>query len=1043
MMGHQECLPGDATSGGCVCCTVIWRTVIPPPEAVGDRLHRGLPTAVLSLDGALLRVSTALAELLGRPVAELAGLALADVCRTADGRAVAGDLLAAARAGEDGGEVALEVVSAGERGRSVRVAWHLRRTPAGAPADITAVWASQPGRWAAADGDTAALVEASLRTRFEQSRIPQTALDRQGRFIAVNDAFCDLVGRPRGELLGRPVSTVHHPRETGEADRVLAQVLAGEQPSAQYERTLLGVGGRPVSTLVDLAPVSDAQGVARGAAGFLHDLSALQDLERRRQQQEDFFVALSQRASDLAIVVDPDARILYASPAASHVLAYEVADVLGADSWDFVHPDDAPHARELFEAVVAGGATRTSTIRVRDGHGAFHVVENTVTNLLDTAVGGIVCNLRDVTEQVEAEQALRRSEAQFRAIADTAAEGIWAVTPAGTTLYANARMADMLGFPLEELYQRTVLSFLPVDESTAMRQRIAQREELGILRYEVAYPRPDGQLRVLSVASSTLHLADGDGLYGSLAMVSDVTEARCSQEQLRHAALHDALTGLPNRALLLDRLEHALSRETTSTAVLFVDLDQFKLVNDSRGHGVGDDLLVAVAGRLVAAARPGDTVARFGGDEFVVVCEDTNEHQAEAIAQELLAVLVEPVNLDSGTIHIRASIGVAISPPECASDLLRYADTAMYSAKAAGRGQVQLFDRSLADDVEQRYQLAADLRAALAEDGLALHYQPIVDLRTGRTIGMEALARWDHPEHGPIPPARFVAVAEQAGFAPELDAWVIRRAMREAGALRAAGAVPPDTYVSINVSARNLASAGLDERIAAVAQEAGLLPGDVALEITEGAMIDDTEAAVGLLRRLRARGFLVALDDFGTGYSSLAYLRDMPITALKIDRSFVTGISDDRDALAIAASIADLARAIDVGTVAEGVETPEQAVLLRRLGVRAGQGWLWSRALPAAEILRSRAWLEPFPIPDTDRVRVPGGSPAAQTVGPTHGLDRLLALHHQGASLATIAAALNRDGYRTPAGLRWHRTSVASAIADAAYPTLGAGADPA
>jgi diguanylate cyclase (GGDEF)-like protein/PAS domain S-box-containing protein len=900
--------------------------------------------------------------------------------------------------------------------------------------------------------------------RLERASLPMAALSLDGELLLANDALCRLVGVPSDKLVGRAAAALcGQVAGTDVTKHWVAAIEAGED-GGELDLGLQVADGSTHDVRVAWSLVRDAHGGASYVtAVWFDDPDRLKDGRPRghseparyeqprvpqgsvnpgdaecHQQQEQLFIALSQRASDLALVTDAGGRILYVSPAVRHMLGYEAEDLIASDGWEFVHRQDVDQARAAFMIAVEQGGTQTFQARVRDIHGAWRWIEETVTNLLDTAVAGMVCNVRDVTDRIEAEQALRASEARYRAIVDTCAEGIWAAAPDGRTLYANARMATILGLPLEDVYESDVTAILDDARALEMRQRLAGQAQRDMERYEIRYRHPDGGERMLSVAATPLAGADG-GIEGSIAMVSDVTDARRTEQELRHAALHDALTGLPNRALLLDRLEHALARETSSTAVVFIDLDQFKLVNDSRGHGVGDDLLVVVAERLRGAARPSDTVARFGGDEFVVICEDVHEQQAQVVAQELLASLSEPVELDVGAVHVGASVGVAVSPPQSASDLLRYADTAMYSAKSAGRGRVRRFDRSLAEEAEQRYVLAADLRVALAQETLTVHYQPVVELSSGRVLGLEALVRWDHPVHGAVPPSRFVPVAELAGLAPELDSWVLRRALHEAAAMRASGAVPPDTYIAVNVSARNLSDMNLEQLVVSTAAAADVPPRSVVLEITEGAIMDDAQVAVQLLRRLRARGFEVALDDFGTGYSSLAYLRELPITILKIDRSFVAHITDDGDALAIVASIVDLARAVGVTVVAEGVETAPQAALLRRLGCQAGQGWLWSPAVPAEAVPAACAWTRPYDPLEDHHSRPPRARREQPRVGPEHGLARLLALHHEGASLETVSAALNREGFRTPTGLRWHRTSVARAIAAAAYPSLDEG----
>ncbi|MCW2571165.1 MAG: hypothetical protein JWO88_1223 [Frankiales bacterium] len=648
---------------------------------------------------------------------------------------------------------------------------------------------------------------------------------------------------------------------------------------------------------------------------------------------------------------------------------------------------------------------------------------------------GAAIFLHDLTSANVRDRALSESEARYRTIAETAAEGIWAVSSAGTTLYANARMAAIMGVPLERLYDEPATTLFDPVSTSQLTARLGASAVGGTERYELGFRHPDGDDRRVQVAATPLPGPDGS-IIGSLAMVSDVTEARQLEQELRHAALHDALTGLPNRTLFVDRLEHRLLRQDESTAVLFIDLDQFKLVNDSRGHAVGDAMLVEVGQRLLSAIRPHDTVARFGGDEFVVLLEGVDERHAQDVAEDLLAALAAPIQIGAAPVYIGASVGIAMSPAATASDLLRYADTALYAAKAAGRGRVRMFDASMADEAETRYALGTDLRVALTNRALTMDFQPIIDLQSGQVLGMEALARWNHPQLGPIPPERFVGIAEVIGLAPDLDRWAVAYALEEARALQRRGVIPPAAYVSINLSASNVSDRGLEDFIVTSTTTAGLTPAHVVLEITESAIMRDVELAISLLRRLRVRGFRLALDDFGTGHSSLAYLRDLPISILKIDRTFVAGIKEDSDALAVVASIVDLGRAVGMTVIAEGVENTLQAELLRRLGCQAAQGWLWCAAVPPEAVLAAGRWTSGFDVGPHVQPANSTRRPARASVRSEHGLDRLLDMHRKGASLATIAAALNADGYLTPGGLHWHRTSVARAVSDAAYPQL-------
>jgi diguanylate cyclase (GGDEF)-like protein len=425
----------------------------------------------------------------------------------------------------------------------------------------------------------------------------------------------------------------------------------------------------------------------------------------------------------------------------------------------------------------------------------------------------------------------------------------------------------------------------------------------------------------------------------------------------------DVPTPLPARKLVVDRLTDALARAERSTSVLLVDLDHFRMVNALRGHGVGDRLLTAVDARLQAATSSQDVVIRFGDDQFVVICEDTGEHSAHALACLLRNLVADPFLIDGAPVHITTSIGVAAAPAGAAvsaTDLLRHADTAAHLGKSNGRGRVHVYEQAVGDDVADRYALAAELPAALAGNELHLEYQPIVDLRSGSIVGVEGLARWIHPQRGPVSPGSFVAVAELSGVAADLDRWAIRQALRDTARLREAGVVPPDAHLAVNVSAVNLTDGAFFADLLGWAESSGLPAGQLVLEITETAIMQDTARAARLLRDLREQGFRVAMDDFGTGYSSLAHLRDLPISALKIDRSFVTDIEDQREALAIVGWVIDLARALGVAVVAEGVETTEQATLLGELGCATAQGWLWGPAVPMEDLLSGRAWTNPL-----------------------------------------------------------------------------------
>ncbi|NJC74269.1 PAS domain S-box protein [Planosporangium thailandense] len=792
--------------------------------------------------------------------------------------------------------------------------------------------------------------ERLFRARFEQTGVPQAVISGSGHLVNVNDALCRLFKRQRAELDGVPLSSFHHPNDTGAGDKHIAAMLRGEVDTASWERILAARDGSAVPVLIEAAVLKNEDGTPNGVATFLHDLRDLRAAERTLTRREALFQALILRASDIALVLDADANLTYASPAVIALLGYAPEQITGRSAWDFVHPEDLPDLRRVFDAVAAtGGASDTILFRVLDANGAWRWMEHVLTNCLnDPDIAGIISNLRDVTARIEAQRELRASEARYRAIAETAQEGIWTADPGGRTIYANDKLAEILGVPLKEIYQHPVPDLLGPGNAVLVASRRRCRAERGAEEYELSYPHPDGRDRVLRFSVSPLR--DDTGQAGSLAMITDVTTARHAERELQRWALHDELTGLANRALLADRLEQAVARGTRTerpVAVIIADLDQFKLINDTWGHDAGDQLLKCVGQRLVAAVRAEDTVARFGGDSFVVVGEDTDEVRARELADQLVNALADPFDLDGQRLHARMTIGIAISPPHPAADLVRFAEAAMYDAKTRGRNRVQVFDATLAEESADWLTLSNDLRDALARDELVLHYQPVIDVATGRMRGVEALTRWHHPNRGPVPPAKFVTVAEATGLAAALDRWVLNRVRHDASELRKAMS---GMYVTVNISAAHLSDPEVEDAVFSTLEAGGLSVGELVLEVTESAMMDNLDQARAILERLKAHGVQSAIDDFGTGYSSLSYLNRLPASIVKIDRSFIENITEDKDALAITSSVIRLARRMRITTIAEGVETPEQLTLLRQLGCNAVQGYLFSPAVPPADL---------------------------------------------------------------------------------------------
>ena len=467
--------------------------------------------------------------------------------------------------------------------------------------------------------------------------------------------------------------------------------------------------------------------------------------------------------------------------------------------------------------------------------------------------------------------------------------------------------------------------------------------------------RKDGAGFWNDVSLSPLH--DGDGLLTHyIGILDDVTAVTEATERAQHLAHHDVLTGLPNRAVFLDRVRQAmarLSRRPGAVAVLFLDIDDFKFVNESHSHLIGDELLRAVPARLGEVVRRGDTLARIGGDEFALLyTELSGPHEAAAVAQRILDGFRRPFTAGGEDIAVSASVGVAVAgdPGPTADGMLADAGAAMYRAKAHGRARFELFDAELRARVHERLDLARDLRRAIAQDELTVHYQPIVALETGAPTGFEALLRWNHPERGPVPPGVFIPIAEETGSIVELGRWVLERACSDLAEW--SGAAGSDLELAINLSARQLVDQGLQELIGGLPLTTGFDLGRLSLEVTETALHREDELPAERLWALKELGVGIHLDDFGSGYSSLGHLRRFPIDVLKVDRSFVAGIGDDSQDAAIVAAILPMAAALGLDVIAEGVETSAQAAHLLDLGCRRAQGFLFGRPAPAEELPR-------------------------------------------------------------------------------------------
>jgi diguanylate cyclase (GGDEF)-like protein/PAS domain S-box-containing protein len=599
----------------------------------------------------------------------------------------------------------------------------------------------------------------------------------------------------------------------------------------------------------------------------------------------------------------------------------------------------------LFSAVRVQGELRGAVVAITHGR-----TDAGVPAALDTLAAQVALAVESAT--LTEDLHLRQSEARFRALVQNSSDAITLVDPDAVVTYETPSVERVLGYPGPGLVGRPLLDLAHPGDLARMNAwftEITSRRG-ATSSIELRLMRGDGTWLEVEAVGNNL---EGDPNVGATVVtIRDVSERKQFERRLSHQAFHDSLTELANRALLNDRLEHALTRrnrDSDTVALLVIDLDDFKVINDSLGHAAGDALIVEIADRLRNVFRPSDTTARLGGDEFAVVLEGlSDEDGALRAVERTLEALREPLVVEGKEVFVQASIGVAFArdASETAQSLFRNADVAMYVAKAAREGSYAVYEERMHEDALRRLDLRADLQRALDNDEFLLHFQPIVSLQTTRTVGFEALVRWQHPERGTVAPGEFMALAEETGLIVPLGRWVLERACRQAAAWQhVEGAT-----MSINLSQKQLRLPDLTQQVEECLNLSGVDPARITLEITESAVMSDVVTTVRTLHALRRLGVRMAVDDFGTGYSSLSWLRQLPIDILKIDKEFVDGIALRTEDSTLVGAVIDLAHNLGLRTVAEGIERVEQLRGLERLRCDFGQGYYFAKPLPAGQV---------------------------------------------------------------------------------------------
>ena len=773
--------------------------------------------------------------------------------------------------------------------------------------------------------------EARFRTLAETAPDAILLVDEAGGILFANPAAENIFGHPLAALIGEPLS----------------RLIPGYEDRTTEETAEL-VGLRAGGTLVPLEVsfgglIKDERRISTVIA---RDVTARKSSEDLLKQSEERLRTLVDNAPVVLFALDCDGIFTHSEGKGLEALGLGPGEIIGRSVWEIY--EDHPQILTDVRRALAGEAV-SATVELE---GLVFEVQYTPLRRDGSEVSGVIGLATDVTEKRRAESALHNSEARYRALFEHNLAGVYRTTLSGQILDCNESFARIFGYASREevlSHHATEFYHSPEDRAASISRL---RENRSLTNYETCLRRWDGTPVWVLENGSLVPGPDGtlSVLEGTLI---DITERKRAEEQVRHLAFHDALTGLPNRLLFADRVKVAVAhaqRRDRLLAVLFLDLDRFKTINDSLGHSVGDQLLRRVAERVQGCVREGDTLARLGGDEFTILISEIGRGEdAAKIAQKIQETIRLPFVLDQRELFVTTSIGVALYPTDGqdAETLVRNADTAMYRAKDQGRDNTQLYTPAMNAKALERLALEGRLRQALHYEELVVYYQPLVDLSTGMIRGAEALLRWQHPELGLILPGEFIPLAEMSGLIVPIGRWVLQTACAQMRVWQQLGY--HDLAIAVNLSSRQFQQTDLVRQVAEALERSSIAPRCLDLEITESNAMQNAELSIGALKDLKNLGVSLSMDDFGTGYSSLNYLKRFPIDRIKIDQSFVRDVTDDPDDAAIASAVIAMAHSLKLTVVAEGVETEEQLSFLRLKNCDEMQGYLVSRPVPAPD----------------------------------------------------------------------------------------------
>jgi diguanylate cyclase (GGDEF)-like protein/PAS domain S-box-containing protein len=808
---------------------------------------------------------------------------------------------------------------------------------------------------------------------FQASVAVQLLVDPEsGRIVLANPAACEFYELAPDALGTR--SLIELSAEPDATRQALAEAAAGRR------RSFL-VGQRRPDGAVQRVEVLCASVVHEERPHLwvlLHDVTDRERAQEAVRESERRFRDLFDNAPVGYHEIDAMGRYQRVNRTELDMLGYTEDEVLGRPAWEFIQ--EKACTERAIKSNMAGEETSQPyerTFRCRDGRLVPMLVEDRELYDASGAPCGIRRAISDLSARKRAEDALRESEERYRQLVELSPDAI-AVHSDDELVFVNSAAARLFGAASpQELIGRSLMEFVHPDSQALVRERLRrlQEERSPSPLLEQKLVRVDGSPLDTEMAAMPLLYHDQPAVQ---VVIRDITERKQAEAQIRSLAYHDTLTGLPNRLLFNDRLAVALAqaqRQQNKVGVLFIDLDRFKLINDSLGHGFGDRLLQTVARRIEGGIREADTLARLGGDEFILLLPGLGDvDDAACVAEKVLEALRQPFELDGGELYITTSIGVSLYPDDGADveELVKNADIAMYRAKDQGRDNFQLYQPAMNARALERLHMENSLRKALSQNELVVYYQPLVDLRSGRIESVEALVRWRHPDLGLVGPAEFIPIAEATGLIMPIGPWVLRTACAQVRTWQKRRY--PELSLCVNLSARQFKDPHLAREIADALTESGLPAVSLEIEITESSAMENADVTTAILDEIKALGVRISIDDFGIGYSSLSYLKRLPINTLKIDQSFVRDITTDPDDAAIARAVIAMAHSLKLRVVAEGVETAEQLAFLTAHRCDKMQGFYFSRPLPADQCepvlersLHTQRALEPISRPRAGR----------------------------------------------------------------------------